>query len=240
MARSTSDSQVGLFSSQDVERLVREKEKELELLRELLERRNRLLERLAELDSRISGLRGEPAVIAKPAAPAQPVKRKRGRPKASGAGIPRGARPSIEELAIEYLQSAGGTARLKDIAEYVAKGRWNASTPTMAHLTMTSSALSKASGIQRISKGMYGLAAGAAKQGRRGRKPGRPPAVGKVGLADQAYDYLTSHGGIASMSDILIAVLGTDQGLKANGLRMAIGRDKRFKRDKEGHVVLAK
>jgi len=147
----------------EVQRLLREKQKQAGKLKALEERRNRLVAQLAKLEKEIgvlaSGL-GEEAVKA----PSGRARRKVG-------GKKRGRKRKTAREFVLQLLASGNEVRLAEIVERVAR-RKGRTKPTPSDRTAVGNLLSKEPGVTRVGRGIYKLAKAGEAQPRkaRGRK----------------------------------------------------------------------
>jgi len=130
----------------DVQRLLREKEREAGRVQKLQTRREELLAQVQAIEAEIESLAG-----AAPKAVKKPRAKKGGR---------RGRRKGVKTVAtcaVEFLSSAKGDSRLGEIVRHVVKVRKGGAEPTRSDWTTVSTALRKEESVKRVGKGLYSL-----------------------------------------------------------------------------------
>jgi len=153
----------------DVQRLLREKEKEVGRVQKLQTRRDKLLAQVQQIEAEIESLAG-----AAPKAVARPRVKKGGR---------RGRRKGVKTVAtcaVEFLSSAKGDSRLGEIVAHVVKERKGGAKPTPGDWSAVSVALRKEESVKRVGKGLYRLAgkeAGGAGTAKKAKKKARKKAA---------------------------------------------------------------
>lgn len=130
----------------DVQRLLRQKERDAAKVETLQAKREKLLAQLQEIEAEIEGLAGSV-----PKAAAEPRGKKTGR-----RGRRKGVR-TVGECAVEFLSSAKGEVRLGEIIHHVVKVRKGSVEPTRSDWTSVSTALRKQESVERVGRGLYRL-----------------------------------------------------------------------------------
>ena len=234
------------LSMKDINALLKKKEKSLQKVEQLKERKAKLLARLSDIESQLEALEGEVSSPV-PASEAAP-----GRKRRASTGRRKGGQ-TYKELVHEYLASVGGEVNLTEIVGYVIKKRTGSDSPTQPQYTAVSTVIRSDSAVARVGRGLYQLVGKAAAPApeekapkkatkKAAKKAGKKAAAAKAakpGPVQIAYEFLKEKGGEVSAKALIAKVAGRKKGRNPQGIIMAIGRDKRFTRPTKDTYALA-
>ncbi|MBI2190997.1 MAG: hypothetical protein HYU36_03295 [Planctomycetes bacterium] len=231
------------LSLQDLNKLIRLKERGEARVERLVKRKSSLLERVASIDAQIAELTGGTEPV-KPRGSRPGKRRRRLNGVRAGGRAPRSrSGETVRELARSYLSSVGGQAKVAEIVDHVARARYGKAASGTQY-TSICTAFRTDPAVRKVAHGVYKLAGAS---GRKGRKPspkprGRRPVSRAKGsrVSDLAYAYLQKRGGSATPAEVYKAVVGVEAGREVSGVRLALLNDHRFARAADGTVSIAK
>ncbi len=247
------------MSKADIERLVKQKERNLRRVASLLAKGEQLRAEIVAINEEIISLGGEVDYGSGPSVSARPAKKKkrRGRPRKAAAKV--SAKPAKkvkkkasksgkraakggtwEERVTEALSSMGGEALQKDL---VVRFFGNEFTP--GQYATVASAITNSKNIEKT-KEAHGVVArlsgNATTKGTPAKKKAAKSRKQKtkksdVPLNDAAYDYLKAHGGRAAIAEVRAAVLAKGQHHLA--LTGKLRHDARISSEDGDYVIVA-
>ncbi|MDP6502365.1 MAG: hypothetical protein QF886_02065 [Planctomycetota bacterium] len=245
------------MSKADIERLVKQKERNLRRVASLRAKGEQLRAEIVAINEEIISLGGEADPGSKPSVSEKPAKKRRGRPRKAAAKVSakpakkvkkkasksrkRAARGGTwEERVSEALTSMGGEALQKDL---VVRFFGNEFTPgqyaTVASAITNSKNIEKTKEehgvVARLSGGATTKGTSAKKKAAKSRK--QKTKKSDVPLNDAAYDYLKAHGGRAAIAEVRAAVLAKGQHHLA--LTGKLRHDARISSEDGDYVIVA-